>query len=1306
MEFRRHAEGRISIEAASLCMHAGRFARKDVDWILLTDLVEDFREKDTNMPHRCPDQYGFGNINYLEPSTLKESLRYPEGSKKYADNPDIRCKWSQVRSKIDCNGVHIPCPEAEWHVKLQMAQFYLYDTLKYIKGADDDEIKVIERNLTRSPRRESNAGIESESEPHREEEQELLDELFEQQQLGGVDIHDPDGLGYATTVPGPDNVSTVVELLAGAGIDDDSTSSYLAFGLGLNEEEVAEMDSESIDEDDDCDDNGGDIEDVGEEQLLQKSTSGVKNKRSVGSRLVYFLSQPHLADFVFVGMFDSTAEGASILRECLVAGIPVKCTFQGRKVTSLTFPLSNVKLINLGSYLPTSLFKMAKAFNFLTNWTWFPSREVVENHVDSTWKEIPPPSWWRYNDILDLEEKQMFDSYHGQHEGPFSFNQSLANHVHQRAVLIMKVAMAFTHEAMVMENQLLDGHRRGLLSGKFPVIANGEEVYVTNNHPLSMDFYSFAGYSFWIFNRASDLRLPIMQFDKKFNPAARSSFMELAYLEWLHKTTTPTLQFSLNAEQKMYVTPEGTRVYVDGFVPGVGGAPDRILEINGCYHHSCSTCFPHGSPLQRLQGGSITSANKERKRFLSQHGVVEVVWSHKIAVMLKTDNQFSQFYKEFAKNDFDSFGWREGHTTGVVEPYGIFADADSIAKWMEHKWSKEEMLVKPVISQVDMNSNFGATLMDIHHPKAIRQPPIPIPMDGMKTLFAPRIRARGSCPESCWRSKCSRVCHPGHGEGRDKCTITGCLISCDEHFNSDFFESVSGMAKVRLLAPRDLLYPVTSIPIEQSVDMHDSGEEVGGGGQDLLGLPRPKQKVDNYYALCRQCAVDSKKCIVGHHDSANLHGANQDADEREDIHEMDGHTCEYALNFYKGQCSHSWEDRAFDKVLPLNELAYLLEKGYVIKKYYAVRYFSVNVTHSYQDFMLRISRKKILAKGIPAELTDAKSRGKFLREINLELCKSGPQYKVELGDFSPNPVLAKLFKMVSCLTIGKLATANDRSFKTIVQCHDHFMRLVRDPMVTVVEYCLLNPRTLLVSCEYADGGDRSMAKSGCLLLSSMITAAARVNMFKYAYRILEAGYLTLYLGVDSLIVVPYHPRVLPLEDVLPINGHLSGLFSYQHVDIANAVAFGRNRYSVQSRKTNLVEFKWAGLSGIRNAGTNDRILCTLHAEIANVLMTETKKIRIPQARVEISANYDDIRIRDEVFTVKDFHIVDIKRQFMAGGVIRNFSFETMSGIGKTFPQLFPLVYSLPIGYKSPRQGQGDFFADNIAYLMLPLHSDK
>jgi hypothetical protein len=95
----------------------------------------------------------------------------------------------------------------------------------------------------------------------------------------------------------------------------------------------------------------------------------------VAHRLVQFLCLRQFTKFTFSGYFDSGAEGVLVLWTCLLMGVLVKCTFTGRHLTSITIS-HKLKLINLRSYLPAPLFKMANTFGFLRQWTWFPSHEV------------------------------------------------------------------------------------------------------------------------------------------------------------------------------------------------------------------------------------------------------------------------------------------------------------------------------------------------------------------------------------------------------------------------------------------------------------------------------------------------------------------------------------------------------------------------------------------------------------------------------------------------------------------------------------------------------------------------------------------------------------------------------------------------------------------------------------------------------------------------------------------------------------------------------------------------------------------
>jgi hypothetical protein len=1106
---------------------------------------------------------------------------------------------------------------------------------------------------------------------------------------------------------GRGDTSTLAELMARVGVDRESEQSYCIFSSSVEEEE----------------------EEEGEEEEEIEELVGMDNRGTIGQRLLNFLHEPRFAKFTFAGYFDTGAEGAVILRECLLMGLRPNCSFKGRQVTSLTFG-HGLRIVNLRSYLPSGLFKMATAFRCLENWTWFPSHEIVRENINEVWDAIPEPAWWRDFNLHESGERALFNEWHASFGGRFDFNRQLVNHVYSRSMLIMKVAMSFSHEAMVMENELLHDKRFGLLAGANRVMVYGKLRYVSNNHPLSGGFHSMAGYAFWMFNRASAVRLPILQYHRHNNPAARSSMQELGYLEWLRLREEPDMQFALRGEQKCFEDMEtGTKIYADGYVAGKEGQPDKIYEVMGCYHHGCTLCFPNGSPFEKLNQGSLTAANEVRRLFLSTFGTVVMVWSHSISQLLKDCAEFRQFYTTFCETDYRSFGWREGHTTGIVEPYGIYAHADSITKHWK-KYCSDTYYQDAKVSQVDMNSNYSSTLMKINNPKLaaiVGQPAIPIPMGGLTTLFSPRIHAAGSCPPECWRGQCAKTPEE-HEEDEDQdsdsedgdedgdqdmepnnrgCSIARCHLSCAKHFNPDFFDQVSGMAMVRMVAPPDLFYPLVSISIDITPPADKGGSGSGSGWNVDNEAPEDdegrqpesrepvkesvaQRKIVNYLALCRACAAATQLCCTNE----------QECSTRGDGEKLHNHapSCKSGLNWFT-PCKHTEDERAFDKVLPLNELAYVLREGYTVLKYHSIRYFSRNVFWEYDDFMGRINLCKVRAKGLPSDCDDDPVRlRQTLKAMRLELPElrcSGPDVVLR-GQFQKNPVLAKLFKLVSCLIIGKLAMDNDRKFTRLVHSFGEFYKLQRDDTVNIESYSMLNPHTLLVTMGAVEGGDRSVTRSNCLLLSSMITAAARVNMFKVMYHLYRnEGYLTLYLGVDSLVVVPFVTWAQPIQEVLPIDDLLAGYFGYQHESVESVVAYGRNRYSILNKETRKVEFKFSGLSGVRNAGINDFRLGSLHRDIATVLMKEVKSLPLAQARVEIAKDYMSIIMRDEAFSSQNFHILDLKRGFFPSSILRDYCFTTKAGAGRDDPSLFPLVMSYPLGYQCVA---GDFFADNVAYL--------
>jgi hypothetical protein len=1165
----------------------------------------------------------------------------------------LKSTWAEILPAYRAEYQFDPHFELTDKVKRELAKLYLAEVEEYIQSADDQEINRIAANLNNT------------TNPLEEEE-----EAGE----GGHVASEPDP-GECDKEHDDESMFTLAEMLRIAGIDSESEESFAAFDEGATSNHNAGDDSEyggndmssprqtpmSLSEASasaEWDPTNGDEADG--DEYAEVADSNDYDRVSVGQRVIKFLTLTKFANFTFSGHFESGAEGALLLRECLLMGVPVRCTFQGRHVTSLKLN-NHVKIINLRTYLPSSLFKMASQFKFLRNWTWFPSHEIVRANLNEVWNSIPEPAWWRDYNILDPQDKHLFGAWHGSFGGEYDFNRQLVRHIYHRAILIMKVAMQFSHETMALENALLHDQRKGLLAGDNPIYVNSELTYVSNNHPLSKEFSSMAGYAFRMFNRFSRIRLPILQYHRHDNPASRSSMQELAYLEWLYVTKEHTLQFALRGNQKCFTDSiTGTKMYVDGYVEGSNKEPDRIFEILGCYHHGCTLCFPNGSPFQRHNKISLVAANKMRHAFLSKFGKVVIIWSHTISQMVRENVAFKTFYKKFTEHDFRSFGWREGHTTGIVEAFGIYAHADAITEhWKKHR---SDMYYRDAeISQIDMNANYPSTLMRIKNKKLaeiIDQPAIPIPVNGLTTLFTCRIKPPGSCPPECWKSKC-RVSDEDH-EG--ECSIAKCHISCIDHFNPDFFDQVSGMAHVLLLPPRNIIYPLITIPLnvlpprQPADDTPDNSSESDGRGKQS----QSRKKIVNFLSLCRECALQKHLCrkIKEGHDVV-------DPNSGDPLHSHSCDSCQSNLNFHS-TCHHSEGQRAFDKVLPLNELSYILREGYTVLRYHSIQYFSENCFWAYDEFMTRLSTCKVKAKGLSDECLESERLRETLTEMRLELDDlqvDGPD-DVLREQFTPNPTIAKLCKLVGCLIIGKLAMDNDHSFTKIVHSFDEFTKLQRDETLIIESYHLLNPHSLLVTVGTVEGGDRDLGRSSCLLLASMVTAAARVNMFKvmnHLYR--NEGYLTLYLGVDSLIVVPFAPWALPIEQVLPMHESLSGYFGFQHESVESAVIYGRNRYSVFNRITRRVEFKFSGLSGIRNAGSNDVILSQLHKNIAQVLLSEVKLLPMPQAKIEISRDYMSITMTEELHTMKKYHILDLKRGFFPFGIVRDYCFRAKVGRG-------------------------------------------
>lgn len=131
------------------------------------------------------------------------------------------------------------------------------------------------------------------------------------------------------------------------------------------------------------------------------------------------------------------------------------------------------------------------------------------------------------------------------------------------------------------------------------------------------------------------------------------------------------------------------------------------------------------------------------------------------------------------------------------------------------------------------------------------------------------------------------------------------------------------------------------------------------------------------------------------------------------------------------------------------------------------------------------------------------------------------------------------------------------------------------------------------------------------------------------------------------------------------------------------------RYSIWDIDTGKVEFKFSGLTGSRNATSQELLTNRLHKEAASVLLSDSMSLTLPAPRVAVTNNFREVRIVDKADRTVNFHIFDIKRQFLDEGVFSDSTYEEAwkkrriggQDEGGHNAALLPLVLSLPIGFK-------------------------
>ncbi|KAL3087668.1 hypothetical protein niasHT_028974 [Heterodera trifolii] len=136
--------------------------------------------------------------------------------------------------------------------------------------------------------------------------------------------------------------------------------------------------------------------------------------------------------------------------------------------------------------------------------------------------------------------------------------------------------------------------------------------------------------------------------EKGYTPQQNQSALAIKYLDWYSHINNVNIQTAHSRYGEYVFKREGQVYQVDGYIKGINGRRDKIIEVNGCLWHGCEECFEEMDEETRMPNGKTLGQLKEREvrkhDILSRYVDLEVVWEHEINEQLKKDTAMREFF--------------------------------------------------------------------------------------------------------------------------------------------------------------------------------------------------------------------------------------------------------------------------------------------------------------------------------------------------------------------------------------------------------------------------------------------------------------------------------------------------------------------------------------------------------------------------------------------------------------------------------------------------------------------------------------
>ena len=475
------------------------------------------------------------------------------------------------------------------------------------------------------------------------------------------------------------------------------------------------------------------------------------------------------------------------------------------------------------------------------------------------------------------------------------------------------------------------------------------------------------------------------------------------------------------AEVGIFVEGRGT-VFVDGFSPGDGRslpmkcvldracAGDRVYSFYGCYWHSCETCYPLGRDVVKCTKtkrtfNEIHRETMDRCQSLREMGFIVIsVWEHEFTSSLKNDADVRERVQRLPKYS-DPLDPRDSLYGGRTETFVLgFERSDHVPVELVN-----DANVYPKLQYVDFTSLY---------PSVQKQEVFPL--------------------------------------GHPQVITEGFDLTLQSYF---------GVAKVKVLPPKDILFPV--------LPSRHSGKLI--------------------FALCRSCAEKGSAASVP--DPCLM------------------------------RCECPDDQRALTGTWATPEVMLAVEMGYEILEVFEVYHYQsstanttdpftgkpVNLFGEYVDLMLKI---KTEASGYPPGCSSEEDKRAFVADF-----RAAEGVELDPSQITPNPSKRSLAKLLLNSVWGKLSQKSMKRRSRIIngQNPSDLFKILTDPNVKVADFNIVDEDTLLLEYSPLKVSLHS-GPTDSVVLASFVTTYGRMRLYKL---LKMAGRRALYADTDSLIYIAH-----------------------------------------------------------------------------------------------------------------------------------------------------------------------------------------